>query len=250
MNMSSRTRVLIVDDSKLTRVSLKTTLQNAAQWVELVGEAEDGAQGVEMTQQLHPDIVLMDVGMPIMDGITATQHIRQRAPETKVIMLTSHEEGRDVLDAFNSGATSYCLKETAPDVLLHVIQSTVGGACWIDPKIAHILVSQVQVRPEPPAASNTPAVGNSSPEPVNATSASFATTNARSNDESSTLCGLSEREVEVLRLIADGMNNGEICERLSISMNTLKTHIKNIFSKLGVEDRTAAALKAIKDRIV
>lgn len=251
MNASPKIKVLIVDDSKLTRVSLKTTLQSADQWVELLGEAEDGSQGVEMAQKLNPDVVLMDVGMPIMDGITATQNIRKRMPEVKIVMLTSHEENRDVLDAFHSGATSYCLKETAPDVLLHVIQATAGGACWIDPKIAHILVNQVQVKPgaaptapKPTDPAVLPEVGIDTDVAIASGTDQFATRTT------STLSGLSEREVEVLRLIADGKNNGEICDRLSISMNTLKTHIKNIFSKLGVEDRTAAALKAIKERIV
>lgn len=215
-------RVLIVDDSRLTRISLKTTLREA-EGFELAGEAEDGRQGVEMAATLCPDIILMDIGMPVLDGIRATQQIKKNYPDMKIVMLTSHEDERDILDAFQSGATSYCLKETPPEMLVHIIRTTIGGACWIDPKIARFVVSRLQ--PENESA------------PVDA-------------GESSTLISLTDREMDVLALLAEGKNNTEISDALSISMNTVKTHLKNIFQKLDVEDRTAAALKAIKERII
>jgi DNA-binding NarL/FixJ family response regulator len=219
-----RVRVLLVDDSRLTRIGIKTTLKTVQHEIELVGEAEDGAQAVEMANTLKPHVILMDIGMPIMDGVRATQNIKNKHPEVKVVMLTSHTDEAAVLDAFSSGANSYCLKETPPEMLVHVIKSTAHGACWIDPKIARIVMSQLQPNdrsPNQPAPSDNPGV-----------------------------CLLTEREVDVLKLITQGLNNAEISERLYISMNTVKTHLKNIFQKLAVEDRTAAALKALKERIV
>lgn len=217
-------RVLIVDDSRLTRMSVKTTLRAVQQEIELIGEAEDGTQAMEMASSLKPHVILMDIGMPIMDGVRATQNIKGKHPDIKVVMLTSHEDEVDVLDAFSSGANSYCLKETPPEMLVHVIKSTAHGACWIDPKIARIVMSQLQ------------------PNDRNHTN--------NHSSENSGVCMLTEREVDVLKLVTQGLNNSEISERLCISMNTVKTHLKNIFQKLEVEDRTAAALKALKERII
>ncbi len=215
-------RVLIADDSRLTRVSLKTTLQHASEELELVGEAENGLQILDLVSNTPADVILMDIGMPQMDGIQATQNIRKRFPELKVIMLTSHDAEKDVLDAFQSGATSYCLKETPPEMLVHIIVSTAHGACWIDPKIARIVMSRLhEHQPQ-------------EPQPT--------------HSESSLKERLTERELEVLQLITEGLNNTEISERLCISMNTVKTHLKNVFQKLEVEDRTSAALKALKEQ--
>lgn len=139
-----KVRVMVVDDSRLTRLSVKTMLKSAQNDIELVGEAEEGNQAIELVGKLQPDVVLMDIGMPIMDGVRATQGIKKLYPDVKVVMLTSHEEEDDVLDAFSSGANSYCLKETPPEMLVHVVLSTAHGACWIDPKIARIVMSQLQ----------------------------------------------------------------------------------------------------------
>jgi DNA-binding NarL/FixJ family response regulator len=218
-------KVLVVDDSRLTRISIKTTLKSAQQSIELIGEAQEGHQAIEMVGRLEPDVVLMDIGMPIMDGVRATQTIKKQFPNVKVVMLTSHEDEDDVLDAFSSGANSYCLKETPPDMLIHVILSTAHGACWIDPKIARIVMSQLQPQER-------------------------SISKAQTSDETSGFALLTEREVDVLKLVTQGLNNAEISDRLCISMNTVKTHLKNIFQKLEVEDRTAAALKALKERII
>jgi DNA-binding NarL/FixJ family response regulator len=217
-------RVLLVDDSRLTRIGIKTTLKAVQQEIELVGEAEDGTQAVAMASTLKPHVILMDIGMPIMDGVRATQNIKNKHSEIKVVMLTSHEDEAAVLDAFSSGANSYCLKETPPEMLVHVIKSTAHGACWIDPKIARIVMSQLQPNDR----------------------------NSHHNNPSDNpgVCLLTDREVDVLKLVTQGLNNAEIAERLYITMNTVKTHLKNIFQKLEVEDRTAAALKALKERII
>jgi DNA-binding NarL/FixJ family response regulator len=222
--VSKRVRVLIVDDSRLSRVGVKTTLNIAKPQVELVGEAEEGTQAIELVGRLLPDVVLMDIGMPIMDGVRATQIIKKQFPDVKVVMLTSHEEEQDVLDAFHSGANSYCLKEIPPEMLIHVILSTAHGACWIDPKITRIVLDQLlNYRQEDSVCLP---------------------------DEVTGFALLTDREIDVLKLVTQGLNNAEISDRLYISMNTVKTHLKNIFQKLEVEDRTAAALKAIKQRII
>jgi NarL family two-component system response regulator LiaR len=247
-------QLMIVDDSKLTRLSLKTTLNKINTEVTLIGEAEDGQQAVEMAQIKQPDIILMDIGMPLLDGVQATKQIRQLLPDVKIIMLTSREDNSDVLDAFQCGATSYCLKETDPDTLIRAIRITLGGACWIDPKIAHVLIAQARPQANPmtptvPTAIPVTYTSPRQPETPVAQHRAF-TPSTSSTNENPIAYNLSEREIEVLRLITEGLNNTEITERLSISMNTLKTHIKNTFLKLGVEDRTAAALKALREHLV
>lgn len=230
METGEKIKVLIVDDSRLTRVNLKTLLFQSKAQILCLGEAEDGKEAITQVERLRPDVVLMDIGMPILDGIRATQELRKRFPEVKVVMLTSHESEPDVLEAFRSGAVSYCLKETTSDTLIQVILTTAQGASWIDPKIARVVLKSLQHSPSPEAVQ------------------SVAKENATDNQASFYL--LTEREVQVLTLITEGMNNQEIAERLCISLNTVKTHLKNIFQKLEVEDRTSAALKALKDRII
>lgn len=232
MGTGEKIKVLIVDDSRLTRVNLRTSLFQVKDELLVIGEAEDGKEALLMVEQLRPDVVLMDIGMPIMDGIRATQMILKQFPASKVVMLTSHDSEPDVLEAFRSGAASYCLKETSPETLIQVIKTTAQGSCWIDPKIAKVVLSSLQ----PTALSGGIGPGSQS--------------RGAEMSGAGLLIPLTEREVEVLTLITEGLNNTDIAERLSISLNTVKTHLKNIFQKLGVEDRTAAALKALKDRII
>ena len=211
-------KVLIVDDSKLTIVGLKTTLKQFDD-IEIVGEANDGQIAIEATQKLKPDVILMDIGMPIMDGIKATKEIKKAGSSSKIIMLTSHETEQDVLDALSAGANSYCMKDVDPDILVAVVKSTYDGASWLDPTIAKIVLDKFVDR-----------------------FGKFL--------KSDTMSDLTEREVDVLNLIAKGCSNQEISNNLFISLNTVKTHIKNIFQKLEVEDRTQAAMKAVKEELI
>ncbi len=227
--------VLIADDSKITRMSLKTTLKTVADDLVLVGEAEEGRMAVEMAGALKPDVILMDIGMPIMDGITATQKIKERYPGIQIVMLTSHETDEDVLDAFKSGANSYCLKDTSPEQLVTVIRQTHGGGSWIDPRIAMVVLRQLGSDPMDSNASST-SNNDSADSNIPELPTTFST--------------LTDREIDVLKLLAQGQTNTQISENLEISMNTVKTHLKNVFQKLEVEDRTAAALKALKERII
>ena len=212
-------KILIVDDSKLTRVGLRTTFK-LLEGMEVIGEAENGQQGVEMAITNHPDVILMDIGMPILDGIQASKLINKENLNSKIIMLTSHDNEQDVFDAFSAGAHSYCMKDIEPEMLATVIRSTYNGASWLDPRIAKIVLQNF----------NKPA----------------ESTEKQSSDE----VVLTEREIDVLHLIARGYSNSEISNELCISMNTVKTHIRNIFHKLEVEDRTQAAMKALKKEII
>jgi DNA-binding NarL/FixJ family response regulator len=209
-------KVLIADDSKLTVVGLKTTFKDFSNF-KVICCVENGSLAVKATSELNPDIILMDIGMPVMDGIQATKEIKKLNFNTKIIMLTSHESEQDVLDALAAGAHSYCMKDIEPDILIAVIKSTHEGACFLDPRIAKIVLSTF-----------TKEVNQQKPQ------------------ESV----LTEREIDVLSLIAKGYSNSEISKNLYISMNTVKTHIKNIFQKLEVEDRTHAAMKAFKNEIL
>jgi DNA-binding NarL/FixJ family response regulator len=218
--MSEKTpvKVLIVDDSKLTIVGLKTTLKMFND-IELIGEANDGQIAIEIAQQLKPDVILMDIGMPLMDGIKATKEIKKLGLNSKIIMLTSHEAQQDVLDALAAGANSYCMKDVDPEILVAVIKSTYEGASWLDPRIAKIVLDKFVDK-----------LGK------------FL--------KNETMSNLTEREVDVLSLIAKGCSNQQISDTLCISLNTVKTHIKNIFQKLEVEDRTQAAMKAVKEDLI
>ena len=213
--MKEKIKVLIVDDSKLTVVGLKTTFKQFDD-IELLGNAENGKVAISMIQELKPDVVLMDIGMPIMDGIQATREIKKLDLPVKVVMLTSHDGEQDVFDALSAGAFSYCMKDIDPDILVAVVKSTYNGASWLDPAIAQVVLRNF-------------------------------TTKKESRSQNSVL---TDREIDVLNLIAKGYSNPNISETLCISMNTVKTHIKNIFQKLEVEDRTHAAMKAMKNEII
>jgi len=219
MSEKDKIKVLIVDDSKLTIVGLKTTL-NQFEELEVIGEASDGQEAIDAVRQLNPDIVLMDIGMPIMDGIKATKGVKKlENVKSKIIMLTSHENEQNVLDAMSAGANSYCMKDVDPEVLLSVIKSTHSGASWLDPRIAKIVLDKFVDK-----------LGK------------FL--------KSDTNTDLTEREIDVLNLISKGYSNQAISDELCISLNTVKTHIKNIFQKLEVEDRTQAAMKAMKEDLL
>ena len=218
MSEKNPVKVLIVDDSKLTIVGLKTTLKQFDD-IDIIGEANDGQIAIEMVKKIKPDVILMDIGMPILDGIQATKEIKKLGTATKIIMLTSHETEQDVLDALSAGANSYCMKDVEPEILVAVVKSTYEGASWLDPRIAKIVLEKFVDR-----------------------FGKFLKSDNVSN--------LTEREVDVLNLIAKGCSNQEISDNLCISLNTVKTHIKNIFQKLEVEDRTQAAMKAVKEELI
>jgi DNA-binding NarL/FixJ family response regulator len=200
-------RVLIADDHEVVRQGLKTFL-SIDQDLEIVGEAEDGAAAVEQARELRPDVVLMDLLMPRMDGLTAIRTIKTELPEIEVIALTSVLEDGSIGDALRAGAMGYLLKDTKPRELRRAIRAAFDGQVQLSPQAAARLVRQVQVR-------------------------------APESHET-----LSERETEVLKLLGRGLANKQIAGELSITEKTVKSHVSNILGKLGLQSRTQAALYA------
>jgi DNA-binding NarL/FixJ family response regulator len=205
-------RVVIADDHSVVRQGLRMFLSLDDE-LEVIGEAENGAQAVQIAKKLNPDVVLMDMLMPVMDGVAATQAIRSELPETEVIALTSVLDDDSVVGAVKAGAIGYLLKDTNSEELCRAIKAAAAGQVQLSPQAAARLVREVR----------TPDV-----TPVN----------------------LSERETDVLRLIARGKANKEIAADLTIGEKTVKTHVSSILNKLGLQSRTQAALYAAQSGLV
>jgi NarL family two-component system response regulator LiaR len=204
-------RVLLADDHSVVRQGLRMFLSLDPD-LEIVGEATNGAEAVEMAHSLQPEVVLMDLLMPVMDGITAIGHLRRDLPEIEIVALTSVLEDAAVMGAIRAGAIGYLLKDTEADELRKAIKAAAAGQVQLSPKVAARLMREVQVPDSPET--------------------------------------LTERETEVLRLLARGCSNKEIAQTLSIGEKTVKTHVSNILSKLGVPSRTQAALYAVRIGLV
>jgi NarL family two-component system response regulator LiaR len=211
-------RVLIVDDHQVVRQGLRTFLELHSDLV-VVGEAGDGQAAVEMVRQLQPDIVLMDLVMPVLDGIAATRQVKALGGRTQVIALTSFTEDDKVIPAIQAGASSYLLKDVSPKELVEAIRATQRGEARLHPDITRKLMAQVAAQ-----TASTPAVANA-PAP---------------------LPDLTIRELDIVRLVAQGRSNRDIAESLVISEKTVKTHVSHILGKLDLEDRTQLAIYAIK----
>jgi DNA-binding NarL/FixJ family response regulator len=216
-DQNERIRILIVDDHQVVRQGLRTFLELHPDIV-VVGEAGDGAAAVELSAHASPDVVLMDLVMPGMDGITATRRIKALNTGIKIIALTSFTEDDKVFPAIQAGASSYLLKDVTPDVLVDAIRAAHHGESRLHPEIMHKLMEQVVHPPQDGATS----------------------------DHS----GLTPRELEVIRLVAQGRSNREIATALVISEKTVKAHVSNILGKLGLEDRTQMAIYAVRNGLV
>lgn len=223
MSSLSQKRVLIVDDYQLVRQGLAFTLKE--QNIDVVGEAENGEEALAMVAQLKPDVVLMDIGMPVMDGITATNRIKTDFPDTKVIMLTSHDAHEEVIAALSAGADAYCLKDIKTERLCQVMEVISDGALWLDPAIASVILQSLST-------------------PENTKADDLHTPRRRYNTE------LTDREREVLQLIVSGKSNKEIAGELSVTIHTAKAHVASIIQKLSVDDRTQAAVKAVREGMI
>lgn len=211
--------ILIVEDHELTRFGLKTTFEGV-DYVDTLFEAESAEKALEIFNNNRIDIVIMDLGLPVMNGIDATRHIRSSNKDVKIIILTSHNDEKEVLNSLKAGANAYCSKEITPQRLIQVVQSVADGAAWFDPSIAHIVLK---------ATVNSPAIDSGN--------------NSKDYD-------LTSRETQILKLMTEGYSNMEIAQLLVISINTTKAHVANILQKLEVDDRLQAALKALKYKIV
>lgn len=214
---TEKINVLVVDDHRVVRQGLRTFLELQDDMV-VIGEAEDGQAAVEMVRQLHPHIVLMDLVMPRLDGITATRQVKSLDANVKVIALTSFAEDDKVFPAIQAGASSYLLKDVSPENLVEAIRAVYRGEARLHPDIARKLMEQVAHQP----------LLSREPQPDN----------------------LTERERDVIQLVARGCSNQEIANELVISEKTVKTHVSNILSKLHLEDRTQLAIYAIKKGLV
>jgi two-component system, NarL family, response regulator LiaR len=208
-------RIVIVEDDPMMQLGLEQSFQDYPQ-MQIVAQAEDGLSGVAAVQQHQPDLVIMDIGLPRLDGIAATQQIKAALPQTRVVMLTSHTSETEIVAALSSGADAYCIKGTNIELLISAIEAALEGAVYLDPQIARKVLEHL--RPPPPAAEK---IGHLSP-----------------------------REMDVLQLLVQGLSNIEIAAALFLSPNTIKTHLRGIMNKLAVDDRVQAAVVALRSGLV
>ena len=207
-------RVLLVDDQALFREALATLLQVRDE-IEVVGEAGDGAAALERSAVLRPDVVLMDLHMPVLDGIAATRRLKVEQPEVRVLALTTFDDDEDVFAALRAGAVGYLLKDVVSDRLVEALQAAARGESVLQPSVAARVVARFAAMPDDDA---TPR-----PQPL--------------------VVPLSDREIEVLRRLSDGCSNREIAAALFLAEGTVKNHVTNVLAKLGARDRTQAALR-------
>ena len=211
--------ILIVEDHELTRFGLRTTFEGV-DYIESIYEADSAENAIQIFNNNKIDIIIMDLGLPNMNGIEATKQIRSSNKDVKIIILTSHNDEKEVLNSLKAGANAYCSKEINPQRLIEVVRSVADGAAWFDPSIAHIVLK---------ASANSPDLDNEN--------------NRKDYD-------LTSREAQILKLMTEGYSNMAIAQILFISINTTKAHVANILQKLEVDDRLQAALKALKNKKV
>lgn len=229
-------RVLIADDLAVLRLQLRLLLEQYED-IKVVAEAETGLEAVHLVNELQPDVILMDVGMPVMDGIEASRTILEKYPSIKIIMLTASNNELDIFASLAAGACGYCLKDFARDRLLAAIRGVQAGDIWLDSTIAAKVIKVYEL-PKPTPANppdsapelehdiSVPGLGHDFVEP------------------------LSTRELDVLRLVVKGYSNKQIAESLRVSAETIKTHMRHIMEKLSVNDRTHAAVKALRKGLI
>lgn len=220
------TKILIVEDHQMTLVGLQMLLEKEQSFT-VVATAQNGVEAIAHATAQMPDVILMDIGLPEMDGIEATQKIKAQYPNMRVIMLTSKDSEQDVFAALAAGADAYCMKGISIETLSAAIEAVKDGTAWLDPAIAKLVLGRFKGASSlaaSGAAANTPAA------PVD--------------------CPLTAREMEVLQLIVEGLSNPEIAERLVITKATAKAHVHSILQKLCVDDRTQAAVLAMRQGFV
>jgi DNA-binding NarL/FixJ family response regulator len=210
-------RVLICDDQEMVCEGLRVILKSAP-GIEVVGIARDGAEALEFVPQTNPDLVLMDLKMPVMNGIQATRLLHEQYPQVRVLVLTTYDADEWVFDAIRSGAAGYLLKDTPREELIAAVKGTVEGRTHVDPNVAGKLFAQVASRP--------------------------------ASADTSIADALSERERDVLRLLARGLNNADIAERLHLSEGTVRNYVSAVLAKLQASDRTQAAIIALRYGLV
>lgn len=224
--MSRSIKVTIIEDHDMTRMGLSFALSNHDS-IEVLGTASDGLDGVEQALDLKPDLVIMDIGLPTIDGIEATRKIKNSMPEIKVLMNTSRDNEDDILDSFAAGADGYITKGATSEQTISAIQAVSEGVGWLDPAIARVVLSNIRKN-----------------------SQSDSKTSGINYQKGKNLYGLTEREMEVLALLVEGLKNPQISKKLVITIATTKTHVHNILQKLYVKTRSKAVATAMKDGLV
>lgn len=203
-----KTRVAIIEDHALTRAGLRTSL---AAHFEIAGEAADGISGYELIERERPDVAIVDIGLPGIDGVELTQRVRSAFPDTRVVIVTMIDLEPQVLAALAAGADAYCLKNSEPERIVEAVRIAAEGGAYFDPQIAHVVLTR------------------------------FAPREVNAGDSP-----LTQRETEILRLIAEGVGNAEIGQRLFLGLGTVKGHVRDIMEKLSAADRTQAAVLALR----
>ncbi len=224
--MSKSIKVTIIEDHDMTRMGLSFALSNNES-IEVLGTASDGMEGVEQALDLKPDLVIMDIGLPTIDGIEATRKIKNSMPEIKVLMNTSRDNEDDILDSFAAGADGYITKGATSEQTISAIKAVSEGVGWLDPAIARVVLSNIRK--------------NNQVE---------SKTGVINYQKGKNLYGLTEREMEVLALLVEGLKNPQISKKLVITIATTKTHVHNILQKLYVKTRSKAVATAMKDGLV
>ncbi len=220
--------VLLVEDHVMIRMGTALVIEKT-DGITLVAQAQDGQQGVDMAKEYLPDVILMDIGLPIIDGIEATRRIKELNINAKILIFTSRDSDDDVFAALAAGADGYIMKGATPEQLTAAIIAVNEGTAWLDPAIARLVLSNVQRQSQKSSDSNNSEIN------YKAGKNTF---------------GLTEREMEVLALIVDGLSNPEIAEKLFITRATAKAHVHSILQKLYVDDRTQAAVTAMREGLV
>lgn len=218
--------VLLVEDHELYRMGLSMLLSKADA-INLIAEASDGAEGVKKARELSPQVILMDIGLPNMDGIEATQRIKDFLPETKILIFTSRDSEHDIFESFKAGADGYIMKGASPEQTISAIKAVSQGVGWIDPAIAKIVFSSIGVSKK-----------------------TIVETPDFISKKDSNPYGLTERELDVLSLMVDGLTNPQIADKLVITRATAKAHVHSILQKLCATSRTQATVMAMKEGLV
>ena len=229
MSSKSKIRIITADDHQLTREGLKRIIEMEED-MEVVAECGDGIQVLELCNIHHPDVVLMDINMPVENGVTATERMRELFPDIKVLILSIHDDESYVFETLRKGASGYLLKDLEAEVLIQAIRAVVEGHAYIHPKVTGKLINQLR------RMTDLEENGTLSAQPSRSTEVKFVAEKTP----------LTRREAEVLRLMAEGKSNKAIGEQLFISEKTVKNHVSSILQKMEVDDRTQAVINSIK----
>ena len=216
MSESKRIKVFIVDDHTVVRKGLKALLAAKKYEIDVVGDAESGDEAIPLVGQLEPDVILMDLEMPGMNGIETIIEIKKLQPDSRILVLTSFAEDKKVFDAIHAGAYGYLLKDTSPDELVQTIRSVYSEKLTLPKEFSHVFLGK----------------------------------KVESSEELASQSDLTQRELDVLRCVSQGMSNKQIAQELTVSTTTIRTHVSNIMQKLNLKNRTQAALYALKNGLV